>query len=171
MSEQFEKLKVWVTRHRMSFGLVEDPKSTTAPCTLIEKPSGKNLSFSPGELVGLEEDRDSVRGGSYLRVTLADGRHFALAGIGFAFAPSFASTGPLPDCPPVGSFADFGKLHRHLTHLVSEHHEEQPREALQTLMVCLAFLDGAREIGLEVGPEERMIERQLQALEERGIAP
>src|SRR5262249_15543654 len=96
-----DTIRTWIQRHRLSFELLEDPPSRTAPVTVLEKESGKALSFPFGAVSRLEEDRDPMRGGSYLRLLLEDGRNFALSGVGFVFEPSFASTGPLPDCPPV----------------------------------------------------------------------
>jgi hypothetical protein len=169
VSEHAEAIRTWIQRHRFSFELLEDPKNATAPVTVLEKETGKGLSFPLGAVARLEEDRDSVRGGSYLRVVLEDGRSFALTGVGFVFAPSFVSTGPLPDCPPVASLVDFRRLFGHLEHLVTDVSAGHEAEALQVILVLIAFIDGARQIGLAVSDEERMLDAELKKLEARGV--
>jgi hypothetical protein len=170
VSQNDEEIRSWIQRHRFSFELLEDPGAKTAPVTVLEKESGKGLSFPLGAIARLEEDRDSVRGSSYLRVMLEDGRSFALSSAGFVFAPSFVSTGPLPDCPPAASLVDFRRLFGHLVHLVEEVSEGHEAEALQVILVLIAFIDGARQIGLQVSEEERMLDAQLGKLEARGVS-
>jgi hypothetical protein len=60
---------------------------------------------------------------------------------------------------------DFEKLYAHLLHLADDEHEGHQREALQTMMVLIAFLDGARALGLQVEREERRLDAQLRKLE------
>ena len=57
-----------------------------------------------------------------------------------------------------------------LSHLVDDHHDGHEREALQVFMVLLAFLDGARALGMDVGSQERRLEGILKALEDRGVS-
>lgn len=159
-------LREWLERQgRFTFRLIEEAKSPTAPVTLLEIEQDKRLSFAWGQVTRVEEDRSPQTGSKYIRVLLDDGRSFALAAAGIVFAPSFASTGPLPECPATASFTDFQRLRRHLDHLVTDHHDEHEREALQVLMVLLAFLDGARALGLDVSEEERDLDRILKQLE------
>ena len=153
-SSLFGQLRAFVERLRFTFALIEEGSNIS----LIELPREKKLAFQKGDIASLEQARAPQTGSSYLRIQLADGRRLALASMGFVFAPSFASTGEVADCPPTASFADFEKLFRHLAHLVEDHHEGHEQEALQVFMVLLAFLDGARAIGLDVGPEERKLE-------------
>lgn len=164
-------LREWLERQgRFAFRVVETGKEKTAPVTLVETEYDKRLTFAWGQVVRVEEARIPQLDSKYLRVLLDDGRSFAVAGMGFVFAPSFASTGPLEECPPTACFADFWRLEGHLEHLVTDHHEGHEREALQVLMVLLAFLDGARAVGLEVGDEERSLDEILKKLEARGIS-
>lgn len=158
-----DALRTYVAKHRMTFELLE-PKGE--PAVLVERLSGKRLTFDPRAIVALEEATDNMKGGKYVRLALDDGRSFALAGIGLVFAPSFVNTGPLEDCPPTACFVDFEKIYGHLEHLVTE--EDRGREALQTVMVLIAYLDGARAIGLDVGEDERRVNAQLEVLEARG---
>lgn len=161
-------VREYLERQRMAFTVVEDPKSSTAPVTVIETLSGKALSFSFGQIAAAEEARHPETRSRYVRVHLDDGRNFALTGMGFVFAPVLTATGPLAECPATASFADYEKLSGHLSHLVEDHHEGHEREALQVLMVLLAFVDGARAIGLEVSEEERALEQVLRRLEGMG---
>lgn len=159
-------LRDWLERQgRFTFRVIEEGKSPTAPISLLEIEQDKRLSFAWGQVSRVEEARSPQTGSKYLRVLLDDGRSFALAGAGIVFAPSFASTGPLPECPTTASFTDFQRLKKHLDHLVTDHHDEHEREALQVLMVLLAFLDGARAIGLDVSEEERELDGILKRLE------
>ena len=162
-------LRAYLERQPRTF-LLEEGKGT-APAAVVELATGKRLRFAFGQVLTVEEDRSPASGSRYLRVALDDGRSFALAGIGIVFAPVFTSTGPLPDCPAAASSQDFTKLLRHLEHLVEAHEDEHQREALQVLMVLLAFLDGARAVGLEVDREERALEPLLDALERRRAPP
>ena len=163
-------LAEFLERQRIAFLVVEDPKNPSAPITVIENFSKKSLTFAYPEVVRVEEARSPQTQTRYLRVALADGRAFALAGLGIVFAPSFASTGPLAECPPTASFRDFEKLFGHLSHVIDEHHEGHEAESLQVLLVLLAFLDGARAIGIDVGEEERRLEPILEKLEALGVS-
>ncbi|MEQ8275525.1 MAG: hypothetical protein RMA76_33285 [Deltaproteobacteria bacterium] len=165
-----EVLSEFLERQRLAFSVVEDPKNPHAPITVIENFSKKSMTFSYGQVDWVQEARSPQTQTRYLRVSLDDGRSFALAGIGIVFAPSFVATGPLAECPPTASFRDFEKLYRHVSHVVDEHHEGHELEALQVFMVLLAFLDGARAIGLDVGEEERRMEPILEKLEAAGVS-
>ncbi len=163
-------LREWLERQGRFVFRVVAGKAATDPVTLIEIEYDKRLTFAWGQIARVEEARIPQLGSRYLRVLLDDGRGFAVAGIGFVFAPSFVSTGPLAECPETACFADFWRLEKHLEHLVTDHHEGHERESLQVFMVLLAFLEGARAVGLEVGEEERAMEAVLRDLEARGIS-
>jgi hypothetical protein len=152
----------------MTFALMDEGSKAGDEIQILERSSGKVLSFAPGAVTDLEEDRDPVRGGRYLRIRLDDGRNFAMAGMGFVFAPSFVSTGPVSDCPSTACMMDFQKLFHHLSHLVDEVEQGRDQEAMQVIMILLAYLDGARALGLDIGSEEEKLERQLARLEDRG---
>jgi hypothetical protein len=96
-----------------------------------------------------------------------DGRQVALADVGFAFAPSTASTGPLPDLPQTFCFRDFRHLSQGIEAILAE--EGREREALSAVLLAIALLDGARIVGFEVGREERTLMGLLRRLEERGV--
>jgi hypothetical protein len=164
-SDAREIAKEWLQRNPIPFEVIEDPKNPIAPITLVERLSGKSLRFPWAAIQTVFVDKSPDTGTPYLRLQLDDGRVFALAGIGIIFAPSFIGTGPVPDCPASACFQDYQKLRRHLEHLAADDHEEQKREAIAVLMVLLAFLEGARLVGLDVAEEERDLEAILARLE------
>lgn len=162
-------LEDYLERQRLAFVVTRDNKTPTSPLRITETFSNKTITFALGQVEDVEEARNP-QGSKYLRVRLDDGRSFAFAGIGLVFAPSFVSTGPVPECPATASFRDFEKLFGHLKHVVDDHHEGHEAEALQVFMVLLAFLDGARAIGLDVGREEGRLEPVLKKLEDLGLS-
>lgn len=167
--EAIAAVKDYLARYRIPFQVIEDPRSPTAPVTVLERLSGKSVRFAWGAVLEAEPAKNAETGSPYLRVTLDDGRRLAFSAVGLVFAPSFLSTGPVPDCPPTGCFVDYAKLERHLSHLVAEDHEEHHKEALQVLMVLLAFLEGARLVGIDVAEEEHDLQELLEQLERRGL--
>lgn len=161
-------LRDYLLRHRIPFQLVEDPPGPAAAVTVAERLSGKSLRFAWGQVLAVEHAKNLETGSPYVRVSLDDGRRFAFAAAGIVFAPSFGATGPIADCPTAGCFADYARLLRHAEHLVEERHaDEHGREALQVVMVLLAFLEGARLVGFDVAEEEREVEPLLEVLELR----
>ena len=146
------------------FALLADEDGRGAQ--LIEAGTGKALRLRWGEIAGAELKRNPVRPAPYLLLVFGDGRQIALADVGFAFAPSTASTGPLPDLPDTFCFRDFRHLASGAESLLSE--EGREREAVAAVMLAIALLDGARAAGLEVSREERELDALLRRLEERG---
>ena len=144
---------------------VEDPDGQGA--RLLEPGTGKELRLRWEELAQVEEKSTPLRPAPYLVLVFQDGRQVALADVGFAFAPSTASTGPLPDLPAVVCFRDFTHLAQGIEALLAE--EGREKEALGAVLVSIALLDGARAAGLAVGREERRLDALLRALEERGL--
>lgn len=134
---------------------------------LLEPGTGKELRLRWDELAQVEEKSTPLRPAPYLVLVFHDGRQVALADVGFAFAPSTASTGPLPDLPSVVCFRDFAHLAQGIEALLAEKGRE--KEALGAVLVSIALLDGARAAGLPVGREERRLDALLRALEERGL--
>jgi hypothetical protein len=134
---------------------------------LLEQGSGKSLRLRWDELRETLVRRTSLRPSPYLVLAFHDGRQVALADVGFAFAPSTVSTGPLPDLPQTFCFRDFRHLAAGIESLLDE--EGREREALSALLLAIALLDGAKLVGFEVGREEKTLEALLQRLEERGL--
>jgi hypothetical protein len=134
---------------------------------VLEPATGKELRFKWDELAAVEEKSSALRPAPWLLLLFQDGRQVALADVGFAFAPSIANTGPLPDLPQTLCFRDFRHLSQGVEALLAE--EGREKEALGGILLCIALLDGAREAGLEVGREERRLDALLHKLEERGL--
>src|SRR3954470_24414483 len=134
---------------------------------LLETGTGKALRLRWEDLRDAVLRRNPLRPAPYLVLVFHDGRQVALADVGFAFAPSIASTGPLPDLPGTFCFRDFRHLSQAVEGLLEEDGRE--REALSALLLAIALLDGARAAGFEVGSEEQKLSGLLRRLEERGL--
>jgi hypothetical protein len=135
--------------------------------TLYEPGSNKELRILWADLQQVSLRSSAQRSAPYLLLLFHDGRQLALADVGFAFAPSTANTGPLPDLPQVLCFRDFRHLSGGVAALLEE--KDREREALAAVLVCIALLDGARAAGLSVDREERQLDGLLLKLEERGL--
>jgi hypothetical protein len=133
---------------------------------ILEPASGKSLAFRWDELTDAVVRASPQRAAPYLVLVFADGRQVALADVGFAFAPSTASTGPIAGLPQTFCFRDFRHLVSGAESLLA--HEGHEREAVDAVMIAIALLDGARSAGLDVSREERALEALLKRLEERG---
>lgn len=138
-----------------------------AGARLLEPGTGKDLRVRWSEIAHVEERSTPLRPAPYLVLVFEDGRQLALADVGFAFAPSTANTGPLPDLPATFCFTDFRHLSQGIESLLES--EGREREALAAILLCIALLDGARAAGLAVGREERGLHHLLRRLEERGV--
>jgi len=134
---------------------------------LIEPGSAKELRVRWDELAQVEEKKSPLRASSWLVLLWNEGRQVALADVGFAFAPSTANTGPLPELPQTFCFKDFRHLSQGVETLLQE--EGREKEALGGILLCIALLDGARAVGLEVSREERRLDALLRLLEQRGV--
>ena len=146
------------------FAMVPDDDGRGA--RILEVGTGKTLGVRWDEVAEAVVRQTPVRPAPYLVLVFGDGRQVALADVGFAFAPSTASTGPLPDLPATFCFRDFRHLAAGAESLLGE--EGREREAVAAVMLGIALLDGARVLGFDVAREERQLESLLQRLEERG---
>jgi hypothetical protein len=133
---------------------------------VLEPGTGKSLQLRWDGIAEAVERTSSQRPAPYLVLVFHDGRQVALADVGFAFAPSTASTGPLPGLPATFCFRDFRHLLSGSDALLE--HEGKEREALSAVLLGIALLDGARAAGFDVSREERSLETVLKRLEERG---
>ncbi len=133
--------------------------------------SGKRLPIDWSRLEGVAEARNRDSGAPYLALLRDDGRQVILADVGVAFAPSVAGSGPLPGLPPVVCFRDFAATAGRIEHLLVDHPGEPvTRDHLDLFLFLVALVDGAREIGFDVGPEERRLERILGEIEARSAS-
>ena len=146
------------------FALLPDDDGRGA--RILEAGTGKTLGVRWDEIAEAVARQNPVRAAPYLVVVFTDGRQVALADVGFAFAPSTANTGPLPDLPATFCFRDFRHLATGAEALLGEDGRE--REAVAAVMLGIALLDGARVLGFDVAREERQLESLLRRLEERG---
>jgi hypothetical protein len=131
---------------------------------LLEIGSGKQLALTPGAIEAVESRVDSETNASYLVLMLESGAQLVLSRQGFAFSPDFQNTGPMELPVTVFCLADFHQLYAKLRHLVDDHPEE-PRQALDLVMLLIALLDGGRNVGLDVESETRRVEKILEGLE------
>jgi len=143
------------------------PDDDASGIRLFETGTGKFLHLRWDDLSEAVLRRTSLRPAPYLVLVFHDARQLALADVGFAFAPSIASTGPLPDLPQTFCFRDFRHLSQGIESLLAE--EGREREALSAVLLAIALLDGARAAGFEVGSEEQRLSALLRQLEERGL--
>jgi hypothetical protein len=140
--------------------------SEGALARILEPATGKSLAFRWDELSEALVRTSAQRAAPYLVLVFQDGRQVALADVGFAFAPSAASTGPVPGLPQTFCFRDFRHLVSGAESLLE--HEGHEREALDAAMLAIALLDGARAAGFDVSREERTLEALVRRIEERG---
>jgi len=135
---------------------------------LLDVAAQKVLALDWTRVAWLEERTDADSQRPYLALALGDGGSLALADQGLAFAPSTASSGPLPGLPRAVCLRDLQAAEGRLTHFLLDHPDDPPeRGHLETFFFCLAVVDGARAVGFDVGPEERRLERILAEIEAR----
>ncbi|WP_242335712.1 MULTISPECIES: hypothetical protein [Anaeromyxobacter] len=136
--------------------------------SLLDVFSGKALPLDYAALAAVEERRDATTGRAYLALLRDGGTEIALTDAGLAFPPVTSSTGPLEGLPAAVCLRDLAGAEARLTHFLLEHPGERPDRAhVDLFMFCLAVVEGARAAGLDVGPEERRLERILGELEAR----
>ena len=135
---------------------------------LLDVFSGKTLPLDWARIDTVAEARNRDSGAPYLALLRDDGRQVILADVGVAFAPSVAGSGPLPGLPSVVCFRDFAATAARIEHLLVDHPGEPvTRDHLDLFLFLVALVDGAREVGFDVGREERRLERILGEIEAR----
>ena len=155
-----QQVQVWMRAHPGVFVVEAQPNGLR----LAEVATGKTLVLLAEPVQAVLVRRNSATRAEYLVVEREGLPPLALADAGFAFALDPRSTGPLPPtAPPVLSFGDFERLHAHLVHVATD--PRHRREALELLMILIAALDGARNVGLDTGREEAALEPVLRQLE------
>ena len=137
--------------------------------TLLDIASGKSVKISWRDLAAFEEKIHPETNESYLVLLFENGTQIALVDPGgVAFAPSTANCGPIDSLPPVVCLRDFLTLKQRVDHHLYEHPDEPPpRECLDLIMICIATLDGARQVGFDVGDLEGELEKSLNEIERR----
>jgi len=159
------KMEHWVRSHADI--VLYDPVEQT----LMDVASGKTLRFPWRDVEAVEEKTHPETGEPYLVFQLSSGVQLVLVDPGgVAFAPSEVNTGSLHGLPQVVCLRDVGVLMQRVEHQLADHPDDPvPREILDAVMLCIAILDGAREVGFEVGDLEKALDGSLSELEKRGL--
>jgi hypothetical protein len=167
MAEEVERVKAkvraWTDTHRRAVLYDEENPS------LLDVASGKTIRLPWQDLKAFEEKVHPETKDNYLVLLFENGNQIALVDPGgIAFAPSTENTGPLRDLPPVVCLKDFFTLRGRLDHYLYDHPDEPPpKEALDLVMICIATLDGARDVGFDVADLEGELEKSLKEIERR----
>ena len=158
-----EQIRLWATAHRDV--LLYDEESGT----LLDVASGKRLHVPWRTLTAFEEKLHPETQEPYFVLQFEGGKQIVLVDPGgVAFAPSTENSGPVPNLPAVMCLRDFLTLKQRVDHYLYDHPDEPPpRESLNLIMICIAILDGARAIGLDVGDLEGELEISLNEVERR----
>jgi hypothetical protein len=154
---------IWSIRHRNAVLYDDDSES------LLDIASGKKVKVPWRDLAAFEEKIHPETKESYLVLMFENGTQLALVDPGgVAFAPSTANSGPVDGLPPVVCLRDFLTLKQRIDHYLYDHPDEPPpRECLDLVMICIATLDGARNIGFDVSDLEGELEKSLREIERR----
>lgn len=162
-SEQVARIAAFVRRHPRA--LVFDEAAET----LLDVFSGKTVPLDLARLVEARYEANRETGGTYLVLRRDDGLELALAEPGIAFAPDPVNTGPLPNPAAAVCLRDFHQAVRRLRHHLFDHPDAPvSQDTLAQVQFAIAVLDGARRIGMDVGAEERELDRLLSEVERRG---
>lgn len=132
--------------------------------TLNDLASQKQIAFDVRKITNYREKAHPQQASTYFNMVLDGEKEIVLTHAGLAFSPVFHNTGPLPDAPPVTCLADYHMMVLQLNALLQE--AERKKEALLLFQVLISILDGAKNIGLEVGLEEEQLEKKLTEFEE-----
>jgi len=139
-----------------------------ATSTLFDVASGKSLPLDWTRVAAVEERTDGETRRPYCALRLDSGVEIAIADQGLVFPPMTAGTGPLPGLPRAVCFRDLAAAEGQLEHFLRDHPGEKPERAhVDLFLLCLAIVDGARQAGFAVAPEERRLEGLLRELEAR----
>lgn len=157
------KVAEWVKHHRHA--VLYDEQSST----LLDVTSGKSIRLPWNEVQACEEKTHPETKDTYLVLLFDNGCQIALVDPGgIAFPPSEVNTGSVQDLPPVVCLKDFHTLKQRIDHYLYAHRDEPPpKECLDLVMVCIATLDGARTVGLNVGDMEEELNQSLREIERR----
>lgn len=131
--------------------------------TLIESATGKQIAFDAGTVSQCRFTPHPQGLNDYLNLVFENGTEIVLCHAGIAFSPSFVSTGPFSDAPPVSCMTDYVTLSRNLQDITAD--PQRKAESLLLFNVLISILDGAKAIGMDVGLEEEDLERKLSAFE------
>ena len=157
------KVSAWVEEHRHA--VLYDEESSA----LLDVASGKSIRLPWRDLKSFEEKVHPETKDTYLVLLFESGNQIALVDPGgIGFAPSTENTGPVQNLPPVVCLKDFYTLKGRVDHYLYDHPDEPPpRECLDLVMICIATLDGARQVGFDVSEIEGELDKSLREIERR----
>lgn len=153
------ELTAWLTANPGVF----EHRVDGSELTLLEIATGKQRVLRGDDVEAIREKRNRQSGVRYPILFLQGGLQLAITDLGFCFASSFASSGEIPGAPAVVSFGDFRKLFGEAQHAAAD--PDRRKDALDLLMLCITIIDGARDVGFDVGREEERLDRLLRTVE------
>ncbi len=159
MQTALTAIQNWLKTNPLVFSSRLDDKVLT----LIERASQKQIVIDTARVVDFRVTPNPQGFGHYINLVFDDGHEIVLCHAGLAFAPSFASTGPLPDAPPVACMTDYQRLFATLDELTAD--PTRHAHAILLFQVLISILEGARVVGLDVGAEEEALNAKLTAFE------
>lgn len=152
-------IQAWLKNNPMVFRSRFDGDALS----LIEVGTGKQFSFDLKNVVKhrLMSHPQGLK--DYLNLVFENEVEIVLCHAGIAFSPSFVSTGPLSDTPPVACLVDYYALQNNLDQIRLD--PTRKPETLLLFQVLISILDGAKAVGLDVGREEEELNAKLMAFE------
>lgn len=159
-----EILRNWLKANPFVFRWTENGNDFN----LIENSSQKPYIIRTGTITAHRLTPHPQGENDYLNLAFDAGHEIVLCHAGIAFSPSFQNTGPLNDAPPVVCLMDYYQMYNHLIDLIKD--ESLKGQAIALFQVLIAVLDGARVVGLDVGPEEEQLDKLLTQFE-NGMVP
>ena len=135
---------------------------------LTEVATAKQIALDLNSVEAMEYKADSITGAHYCVLLLENGHQLVLCQQGFAFAPDFRSTGPIELPSTVFCMTDFNHFYGQLKHNAIEHPEDR-RRSTDLVLLSIALLEGARNVGIDVDFETKRVERILEAIEKETV--
>lgn len=157
------KVRQWTDKHK-NVVLYDEPESI-----FLDVASGKRIKLAWRDVTAFEEKIHPETKDNYIVLRFEGDTQLALVDPGgIAFAPSTENSGPVKNLPPVVCLKDYFTLKGRVDHYLYDHPDEPPpRECLDLVMICIATLDGARKVGIDVGDLEAELEKSLNEVERR----
>ena len=160
MENALNDIKTWLGKNQGIFAFEEE----NAELVLMEIASTKFLNLKEDSIAALEEKKNNeLIGQTYMVILFEQGTQLVLSQQGFAFAPDFSNTGPIPLPSQVFCLQDVYHFLNNLQVIVED--ENRRKEALEITMLLIALLDGARQVGLDMGKEEQQVDTMLKKIE------
>ncbi|MDP7040520.1 MAG: hypothetical protein QGI45_15285 [Myxococcota bacterium] len=160
MENALNDIKTWLGKNQGIFAFEEEGSELV----LMEIATAKFLTLNENNIAALEEKKNSeLIGQTYIIILFEQGSQLVLSQQGFAFAPDFSNTGPIPVPSQVFCLQDIYHFLNNLQVVMED--ENRRKEALEITMLLIALLDGARQVGIEMGKEEQQVDTMLKKIE------